>query len=61
MVALNVTNWWAERTAADSAGGATAQPIRQPVALKVFDTEETVIVRSRATGSDATGRCSRPS
>ena len=54
-------NWCIERTAADSAGGATAQPIRQPVALNVFDTEETVMVRSRQAGSAATGRCAAPS
>ena len=56
-----MTNWCTARTAADSSGGAIAQPIRHPVALNVFDTEDTVTVLGAQTGSAATGRCWSPS
>ena len=51
----NVMNWCAARTAAESRGGAAAQPIFQPVSENVLPKLEIVIVRSRIPGRVAIG------
>ena len=57
----NVRNWCAAWTAATSGVGPVAQPIFQPVKLKVLPVLERVSVRSNMSGSVAMGTCGTPS
>ena len=52
---------WTARIAGVRCGGASTQPIRQPVALAVLEIELTTMVRSRIPGHVAMDRWRAPS